>query len=307
VLYQSWLDTKTLQDPDVLGPRLAREGIDYLIVEADFVFREVFDAAPNLRWLGICRNALNHVDLDAATGHGVVVSHARGRNTNAVAEMTLGLMLDLARGITRAHTLVSGGGWRDPSLGYRMMRGREIAGSTVGVVGFGQIGREVARKCIVLGARVLVFDPYVPAKHVEALGAKTATLPVLAKSSDFVTVHTAENRGTHQMINAAFFERMRPHAYFLNTSAGSVVDHNSLIEALHAGRIAGAALDVFDGHPLPTSSPLMSTPNLILIPHIAGATAETIDRHSRLMTQELERLLDNKPLRLQVNNPPRVD
>jgi D-3-phosphoglycerate dehydrogenase len=140
----------------LLGERLAKEEFAFLVVEADFVFPETFEAAPNLRWVGVCRNALNQVDIPSATEHGIAVSHARGRNTNAVAEMTLGLMLSLARHIPQAHTLVSGAGWRDPALGYRRLRGREIAGSTVGIVGFGQIGREVTAKCVALGARVLV-------------------------------------------------------------------------------------------------------------------------------------------------------
>ena len=300
-MYESWLDTNALQDPDQLGSRLAHDGFEVLVVEADFVFAEVFEAASGLRFLGVCRNALNQVDLEAATAHGVAVSHARGRNTNAVAEMTLGLMLSLARRIPHAHALVAGAGWRDPALGYRKLRGREVAGSTVGVVGFGQIGREVASKCIALGAKVLVYDPYVPERHITTLGARRATLPVLEKSSDFVTVHAAENRGTRRMVDAAFFARMREGAFFVNTSAGSIVDHEALVAALESGRLAGAALDVFDGHPLPPSSPLMSAPNLLLTPHIGGATAETIERHSRIMVAEVERLLDGKPLKYCVN------
>jgi phosphoglycerate dehydrogenase-like enzyme len=281
--------------------RLAAEHCDALIVEADFVFAETFEAAPNLRLVGVCRNALNQVDIEAATARGIAVSHARGRNTNAVAEMTIGLMLSLARRIAQAHTLVSGAGWRDPALGYRKLRGREVAGSTVGVIGFGQIGREVARKCVALDAKVLVYDPYVPERHITALGARRATLPALAKSSDFVTVHAAENRGTHHMVDAAFLARMKPEAFLLNTSSGANVDHTALIDALHAGRIAGAALDVFEGHPLPLSSPLLSAPNLLMTPHIGGATAETVERHSRMMVSEIERLLDGKPLRYCIN------
>lgn len=301
VVYESWLDTNVLQDPEVLGARLHREQIDLLVVEADFVFAEVFDAAPNLRWIGVCRNALNQVDVAEATSRAIAVSHARGRNTNAVAEMAIGLMLSLARHIPQAHALVSGAGWRDPALGYRRLRGREIAGSTVGVVGFGQIGREVVRKSVALNAKVLVYDPYVPERHITALGARRSTLPVLAKTADFVTVHVAEARGTRLMIDTTFLARMKDSAYFINTSTGAAVDHVALVAALEDSRIAGAALDVFEGHPLPLSSPLLAAPNLILTPHIGGATAETIERHSRIMVSEIERLLDGKPLRACIN------
>lgn len=210
-------------------------------------------------------------------------------------------MLSLLRRIIPAHGLVSGGGWRDPVAGVRLFRGREIAGAAVGVVGFGQIGRAVTEKLVALGAKVTVFDPYVPARQVTAMGAKAVpNLSQLAKGAEIVTVHAAENRGTKKMIDAAFFSKMRPGSYFISTSAGSVVDAEAVTAALESGQLAGAALDVFDGHPLPASSALMTAPNLILTPHIGGATEETVERHSRMMAGEIERLLAGKALRLQV-------
>jgi phosphoglycerate dehydrogenase-like enzyme len=301
VTYESWLDTKVLQDPDKLGARLTREDVAALIVEADFVFEEVYDAAPGLRLVGVCRNALNQVDVESATAHGVAVTHAPGRNTNAVAEMTLGLMLSLARRIPQATALVTGGGWTEPTMGYRRFRGREIAGSTVGVAGFGQIGREVARKCVALGARVLVYDPYVRARQVRALGAEFAELAAIAAASDFFTLHVPDNEATQRLIGAEFLGRMRPGAFLVNTSGGNVVDPDALVDALEAGRLAGAALDVFEGHPLPAASRLRTAPNVVLTPHIGGATAETVERHSRMMTLEIERLLAGKPLKHVVN------
>lgn len=302
VVYENWLESGRLQDPEALGARLRDEGFEALIVEGDFVFAETMEVAPGLRFVGICRNALNHVDLEAAATHGVAVSHARGRNTNAVAELTIGLMVSLLRGIVPAHGLVSGGGWRDPVAGVRLFRGKEIAGSAVGVVGCGQIGRAVTEKLVGLGAKVTVYDPYVPAKHVVAMGAKAVpNIAQLAKASEIVTVHAAENRGTVKMINAAFLSKLHAGAYLISTSAGSVVDAEAVVAALESGRLAGAALDVFDGHPLPASSPLLSAPNLLLTPHIGGATEETVERHSRMMVGEIERLLGGRPLRLQVN------
>jgi len=301
IAYESWTDTKTLQDPDALGARLAAEEIAVLIVEADFVFEEVFAAAPALRLVGVCRNALNQVDIESATAHGVAVTHAPGRNTNAVAEMTLGLMLSLARRIPQANALVAGAGWRDPAIGYRIFRGREIAGSTVGVVGFGQIGREVARKCIALGATVLACDPLVPERQVAELGASPASLDDLAASTDFVTLHVPDLDETRRMVDAAFLARMKPGAFLINTGAGGAVDPDAVVDALAAGRLAGAALDVFDGQPLPLGSRLIGAPNVILTPHIGGATDETISRHSQMMADEIERLLDGQPLQHVVN------
>lgn len=301
VRYESWLDTEALQDPEELGARLAREAIDVLVVEADFVFDEVFEAAPCLRLVGVCRNALTQVDVDSATAHGVAVTHAPGRNTNAVAEMTIGLMLALARRIPQASALVAAGGWDAPVLGYERFRGREIAGSTVGVVGFGQIGREVARKCVALGARVLAHDPYVPARQLRALGAAPAAFDDLVSASDFVTLHVPDAEGTQHLVSPSVLARMKRGTFLVNTSGGAAVDLDALTDALCAGRIAGAALDVFPGHQLPGASPLRAAPNIILTPHISGATAETVERHSRMMTGEIERLIAGKPLRYVVN------
>jgi phosphoglycerate dehydrogenase-like enzyme len=301
VVYESWLDTQRLWDPEELGQRVAAERIDALIIEADFAFGELFEAAGGLRFVGVCRNALNHVDLDAATATGVAVTHATGRNTNAVAEMTIGLMLALARRAPQAHHLVSGGGWRDPAAGYRELRGREVRGSVVGVVGLGQIGRAVARLASALGAEVIAHDPFVVAAEIEGAGARVVRLDELAAQSDFVTMHVPEIDSTRHMVGRAWLSRMRPSAYLINTGAGSAIDPDALAEALTAGRIAGAALDVFEGHPLPQSSPLTSAPNLLLTPHIAGATEETIERHSAMMADEIERLLDGQPLQHIVN------
>jgi phosphoglycerate dehydrogenase-like enzyme len=293
------VDTQKLWDPAELGDRMEREKFDVLVVEADFVFEELFEAAPNLRLVGICRNALNHVDLDAATVRGVPVVHARGRNTNAVAEMTIALMMALGRRIVPASMLVSGGGWRDPAAGYRTFRGRELAGSTVGVIGFGAIGREVARKCLALGARVLAHDPYVAERDIRPL-ATPATLAEVA-AADFVTLHLPDSPETHGFADEAFFAGMRRDAYLINTGAGASVESSALAEALATGAIAGSALDVFEGQPLPASSPLLSAPNLLLTPHIAGATHETVERHSRIITGEIERFVAGETLHYVVN------
>ncbi len=148
----------------------------------------------------------------------------------------------------------------------------------------------------------MVHDPYVPERQIQALGAAPATLDRLAATSDFVSLHLPESDATHHLVGAKFLRRMQPGAFLINTGSGSSVDPDALARALSAHAIAGAALDVFESQPLPVSSPLLSAPNVILTPHIAGATAETVDRHSRMMANEIERVLDGKPPR-HVANP----
>lgn len=297
VVYEPWLETGRLQDPDELGARLREEGFGILVVEADFVFEEVFEAAPGLRFVGVCRNALNQVDLDVAADRGVVVAHTPSRNTVAVAEMTLGLMLALARRIPAADAYIRAGRWQDPSEPYRVLRGREIAGSTVGIVGLGQIGSEVARRCRALGARVLTVDPLVSRRAAAALGASIVPLDALLRRSDFVTLHVPLTSETKGLLDARMLGRMKPGAFLVNTATAAAVDYDALGECLRSGRIAGAALDVFAGHPLPPSSPLAGLPNLILTPHIGGATGETVERHSRMIAGDILRFLDGRPPR----------
>ncbi|HXH83587.1 MAG TPA: NAD(P)-dependent oxidoreductase [Candidatus Tectomicrobia bacterium] len=289
VTYESWLDTRRLWDPEALGQRLARDGFDALVVEADFVFEETFEAAPNLRFVGVCRNALNQVDLDAATRHGVLVVHAPSRNAIAVAELTLGLMFALLRNVPAADAFIRNGEWRDPAEAYRRWRGRELAGSVVGVVGLGHIGTEVARRCGALGARVIASDPYVTPSRAHAVGARLVPLPSLLRRADIVTVHAAAS--DRPIIDRAALARMRSNAVLINTGAAAAVDYAALTEALEAGRIAGAGLDVFPGHPLPPGSPLAKLPNVVLTPHIGGATRETVERHSRMIAADLLRAL----------------
>ncbi len=289
VTYESWLDTRRLWDPEELGQRLAREGFEALVVEADFVFEETFAAAPNLRFVGVCRNALNQVDLEAATRRGVLVVHTPSRNAVAVAELTLGLMLALLRHIPAADAFVKNGQWQDPAEAYRRWRGRELAGSVVGVVGLGRIGAEVARRCTALGARVIASDPYVSTRKAKAAGASLVPMSALLRRADIVTVHASPP--DRPIIDGAALARMKPDAVLINTGAAGAVDYRALIEALESGRIAGAGLDVFEGHPLPPSSPLLKLPNVILTPHIGGATHDTVERQSRMIAADLERVL----------------
>jgi phosphoglycerate dehydrogenase-like enzyme len=272
-----------------------------LVVEADFVFDEVFDAAPGLRLVGVCRNAFNQVDVDAATERGILVVHTPARNAVAVAELTIGLMLALARHLTPAHRLVADGRWRDPVEAYLTFQGRELAGSVAGIVGLGHIGREVAKRLRALGARVLAYDPCVPPRRLGAMGVTPVGLAQLMRRSDFVTIHAALTEESEGLVNEAMLRRMKPGAYFVNTGAAAVVDSAALVRCLMEQRIAGAALDVFEGQPLPASSPYLKLDNVILTPHIGGATAETVARHSRMMTEDIERFLRGLPPRRLVN------
>ena len=157
--YESWTETRRLQDPEELGLRLQKESVTHLIVEADFIFEELFQNATDLRFVGICRAALNHVDLDAATEHDVLVVNTPGRNARAVAELTLGFMLSLARQISHLDGYVKSGRWEDPVDGYVNHRGLELEGLTLGLIGLGAVGSIVSNLAGAFGMRVLALRP----------------------------------------------------------------------------------------------------------------------------------------------------
>ena len=291
VTYESWLDTRRLYDPDELGSRLSTEGVAVLVVESDFVFEEVFEQAGSLRFVGVCRNATNHVEVEAATRHGVVVVNTPARNARAVAEHVLALMLSLARNVAKGHMYVTSGSWRNPAEPYITMRGVELGGRTLGIVGLGAIGRRLASMAVAIGMDVLANDPYV---HRASAGVRLTDLETLLSESDFVAVLAPVTDETQGLIDASRLGLMRREAFLVNTSGAELVEQDALVEALGAGRIAGAAMDVFESHPVSPDNRLLAMDNVVLTPHLGGATLETIERHSAMMAEDIERFLSGR-------------
>ena len=303
VTYESWTDTLRLQSPEELARRIDDDGISVLVVEADFVFDDVLRQPTPLRFLGVCRNGLDHLDVEAATRSGVAVVNTPGRNARAVAELTIGLMISLARGIPRLDGYVKGGRWENPVEPYLHMRGVELEGKTLGIVGLGAIGRTVARLGGALGMRVIAYDPYVaPSAGPSNAGKDGAVLGGLdwvLQASDFVSVHVPLSDETRGLIDRRSLGTMKPGSYVINTAAYPVIEEAALVESLESGRIAGAALDVHPAHPIPPTSPLLKLDNVILTPHIGGATEGTVERQSWMMVEDIQRFLQgHRPLHL---------
>ncbi len=289
VTYEPWTAQMRLQDPAKLAARLRDEKTDIVVVEADFLTAEAF-AAPQLRIAGVCRNGLNLIDVNAATEHGIPIIHTPTRNSIAVAEHTIALMIAVARQMIPSHLHVVAGEWTNPMDAYIRFQGREVSGSTVGVIGLGNIGGMVAERARCLGAGVLAYDPYVPKERSKLVGARMVPLDKLLRESDFVTLHTSLS-GSDQLLDARALDMLKPEAYVISAGAHQALDYDALAEALTMGRIAGAALDVFPGFVLAADSPLRALPNVILTPHIGGATRETVVRQSRTVVEDLERFL----------------
>ena len=285
VAYEPWTETRMLWDPAALAVRLAEESIEAVVAEADFLYGEVFEDPSPLRFIGLCRNATNQIDLEAAGARGVTVVNTPGRNANAVAELVIGLALSLARRIPTAHTYVRGGAWQHPLGAYLELRGTELAGKTMGIVGMGAIGRRVARLARALGMRPLGHDPYAQGPRYVTM----TTLESLLAASHFVTLHAPETPETAGMLDREQLALMPPGSFLINTASAALVDEAALVEALRSGHLGGAGLDVFETHPVMPNSPLPGLDNVTLTPHLGGATAETVERYSRTITRALLR------------------
>lgn len=292
-----WTETHELVDPIDLAAEIEEHGYGALFIEADFVLEETFTHAPTLRFVGVCRVDHSHVDLDAAAAAGVVVANTPGRNSQAVAELTLTLMLNLMRPVIEASRFVGGGAWADPTAGYFEFRGTELCDQTVGIIGLGAIGRRTAALLRPFGCRILASDPAVSPEEMQAHGCTAASLDDLLAASTLVAVHCPALPQTQGLIDAAALAKLPAGGRLVATTGEGVVDTAALAAALEDGHLAGAALDVFETHPVPPDHPLLSAPNVILLPHIGGATDVTVMRHSDMIVDDYLRFLASEPLR----------
>ena len=266
--------------PGSAGYAAALAEADYLLGNVRGMDDAFYRAAPRLRLVQLFSAGYDHVDLDAARRAGVPVANNGGANSRAVAEHSILLMLAVYRRLVYQHTLTAGGRWRGNEP---MPTFYEMHGKTLGIIGYGTIGKRVAR--IASGG----FDMRIQHNDIVRLGEDTEDaldvrfrlLPELLRTSDIVTLHVPLTALTRGMIGAAALAQMQPHAVLINCSRGPVIDFPALHDALVGGRIAGAGLDVFPAEPPSPSEPVLSLDNVVLTPHLAGASRETRGKQTR--------------------------
>src|SRR5581483_5819201 len=290
------VDVRTGLKPDELVE--AVRGYQALIVRSETkVTRPVIEAASDLRVIGRAGVGVDNIDVDAATSRGVVVVNAPAGNTIAVAEHTIGLLLAVARHIPQASAALRAGQWQRS----RFM-GEEVRNKTLGIIGLGRIGREVARRAQGLEMRVIACDPYVGAEHARRLGVEMTDLPSLLRAADFVSIHTPSTAQTQGLLGAAELSLLKRTAYVINCARGGIVDENALREALESGRLAGAALDVFQREP-PGDNPLLQVETLVATPHLAASTQEAQVQVALEVAEQVVAALEGRPTLYAVNAP----
>lgn len=261
------VDARSGRTPETLARDLHQA--DALIVRsATQVTAALLDAAPKLRVVARAGTGVDNVDLDAASQRGVLVLNAAGANSISVAELALGLMLALARGIAAADTSMKQGAWDK-----KRFTGIELRGKLLGVVGFGRIGREVAARARAFGMQVIAHDPFIGSRAAEDAGVPLVSLDELLQRSDFVSLHVPSLPETRHLIDAERLAKCRRGIRIINTARGELIDEGALADAIEQQIVAGAALDVFEQEP-PADRRLASLPQVVATPHIAASTRE---------------------------------
>ena len=273
---------------------------DANIVTAHFapMGKDLIDAAPNLKLIAVARAGLENVDVAEATKRGIGVVPAFGRNANAVAELQIGLMLAEIRNIARADASIKSGGWRKEFPGARI----EIGDSTIGMVGFGHVGRSMAKKLSGFNPTILVFDPYANKADLEKFGVKqVANIEDVFKESDFVMCQARLSPETERFINKRLFDLMKPSAYFINVSRSRLVNQEDLLATLKAGKISGAGIDVFDAEPLATDDEFRKLDNITMTTHFGGDTEGTNKYSAKLCADAITSFLSTGKVPWAVN------
>lgn len=288
VIYRPWKANGHPNDEKELMALLEQTGAEALITEHDRVTDKVLHAYPGLQFIGVCRGTPSNVSLETAEQKGIPVFNAPGRNAQAVAELFVGNVIALLRNTMDSYRWIKGGEWTEGthrSTSYLYFKGNELAGKTIGMVGFGAIGQRIADMVAGFPCQIQFYDPYVSSPNSDY---EKTTLEDLFATSDIVSIHLPVNKETTGMIDKPLLSRMRPDAIFVNTARSAVVDTEALWEVLGQRKIRGAVMDVFDGEP-PTDldTKIIQLPNVLATPHIAGATEEVIDHHSRMINEAI--------------------
>ena len=292
VVYESWADTSKFWKGDELRKRLSEEKVNVLITEVDRVSRDVLEGLEDLKMICVCRGTPSNVDVVSATEHGIIVTNAPGRNAVAVAELTISVMISVARHLNAGERAVRENKW-DRGL-YFSMAGIELTGRTVGLVGLGAVAREVAKRLRCFDMRILAYDPYVSQKVADGYNAKLIELDDLMRKSDFVSIHLPVTEETKGLVSAEKIALMKPTAYFINTARTATIDEDAVLTALKEKRIAGGAFDVYGKSPLQPDSPYLKLDNVVLTPHIGGATVDVITNHSRMAFEDIVAYMGGK-------------
>ena len=287
-------------------PKIPQEDLIKIIGEYDAlivrsgtkVTAQVIEAGKKLRVVGRAGVGVDNVDVEAATRRGILVMNTPSANIISACEHTMAMMLSMARNIPMADKSVKEGKWEKSKF-----MGVELSGKTLGIIGIGRIGGEVAKRAKAFGMKLIGFDPYISPEAAVKLGVRLLPLDKVCEEADFITVHAALTPTTHNLVSTAQFNLMKPTVMIVNCARGGIIDEAAWVEALRTKRIAGAAIDVFENEPLPKDSPFLGLTNAVLTPHLGASTKEAQEKVSIEMAEHVKLFLVDNKITNAVNAP----
>ncbi|OCT12498.1 phosphoglycerate dehydrogenase [Paenibacillus pectinilyticus] len=272
---------------------------DALLVRSQTkVTEKIMNAGTKLKVIGRAGVGVDNIDLEAATKRGIIVINAPDGNTIATCELTFAMMMATARMIPQAYKKTVGGEWDRKFIGV------ELRNKTLGILGMGRIGSEVAKRAKVFGMEVIGYDPFLTEERAEKMGVKLGTVNEIAAQADFITVHTPLTPETRHLISKTQFELMKPGIRLINCARGGIIDELALVEAIDQGIVAGAAFDVFEVEPPAKDHPFLTNPKVIVTPHLGASTIEAQENVAIDVSEEVLHILRNEPFKNAVNMPP---
>ena len=308
VLYESWRETgKIYFDDEELISKLNEDQVDILITETDEVDAWVIEKT-NLKLIASARGTPVNVDEEAAAEKKIPVIHTPHRNADAVADLTVAMMLTQARKMIELDRLLKSGKYNTAEIEseeeftefYNRYRGVELGGLTIGIIGFGAIGSRVAQRLHNgFGSKIIYFDPYIREDHDSVLETKATpvSLEILMRESDMITIHTPPVEETDELVNEEMFALMKPTAHFFNLARSYCIDEDALYAAIKEKRIAGAGLDVFDEEPCDSDNRFLEFDNVTVMPHFGGNTIDVVRHQTNMITEDVLNFLEGKSLR----------
>jgi D-3-phosphoglycerate dehydrogenase len=286
IIYKEWKTNGRAYNEQELSKLIRETGADALITEHDQVSAKVINENPELRFIGVCRGTPSNVDLEAAKASGIPVFHTPARNAQAVAEMLIANVINLMRNTIPSWKWLTGRNWGEGAhTSYLEFKGNEMAGKSIGIVGFGAVGQRIAGILKAFPCEIGYYDPFITESFADY---HELSLGEIFSTSDVVSIHLPVNDQTMGLIDSRLISLMKPDAIFVNTARASVVKRSDLLQAIEDGKIRGAVLDVFDHEPPDEIDyRLINHPNVLATPHTAGATFEVEDHHVEILNEKI--------------------
>jgi D-3-phosphoglycerate dehydrogenase len=267
---------------------------DIIVVHVASINKEIINASKNLKVAAVLRGGYENADIEALTKRGIKLINAPWRSAHAVADFTVGMMIAANKNIAHSYKLICEGKWCKKYVNQEYIH--DMRTCTVGIIGFGYIGRQVAKRLSGFDSKVIIYDPFMDPNVIKEAGYTPVTFEELLAQSDFVTVHIRLSEKTNKFIGEKEFSQMKSTAYFINTARAGIVDTDALINALQTKSIGGAAIDVFDEEPLPSDSPFLKLDNVTLTSHLAGTSCDTMHNSVEIGFDDIKKYLQGSPM-----------